>query len=86
VASPDARDGSLTIHQDVGVLAALLDAGQETEHRLPPGRHAWVQVARGTLEANGQRLEAGDGAAFSGEEAVRLKAGSDAELLLFDLA
>jgi redox-sensitive bicupin YhaK (pirin superfamily) len=86
VASPDGRDGSLTINQDVGVHATLLDAGQEVVHRLAPGRHAWIQVARGALEANGQRLEAGDGAAVSGEDAVRLKADSPAEALLFDLA
>jgi hypothetical protein len=86
VASPDGRDGSLSINQDVGVHATLLDAGQEAVHRLAPGRHAWIQVARGALEANGQRLEAGDGAAVSGEDAVRLKGGSAAEALVFDLS
>jgi hypothetical protein len=86
VASPDGRDGSLKIHQDVGVHATLLDPGQEAVYRLAPGRHAWIQVARGALEASGQRLEAGDGAAVSGEDGVRLKGDSTAEALLFDLA
>jgi redox-sensitive bicupin YhaK (pirin superfamily) len=85
VASPDGRDGSVTIHQDASLYVGNLD-GDDTA-RLEPakGRHAWVQVARGSLELNGERLEAGDGAALSGE-AVALGKAQDAEVLVFDLA
>jgi quercetin 2,3-dioxygenase len=86
VASPDGRDGSVTIHQDAAILAAQLTAGAKAEHALAAGRHAWLQVARGAVTANGQALRAGDGAAFSDERAVQLRADADAEVLLFDLA
>lgn len=86
IASRDGRDGSVTIHQDAAIHAAQLGAGAAVEHALAAGRHAWVQVARGTVTANGQALRAGDGAAVSGERAVQLRADSDAEVLLFDLA
>lgn len=86
VASPDGRDGSVTIHQDAAVYATLLDAGQEVAHALRPGRHAWVHVARGAVEVNGRRLDTSDGAALSGEEEIRLAGVEPAEVLLFDLA
>ncbi len=85
VASPDGADGSLTIHQDARLYATLLGPGQEVVHALAPGRHAWVQVARGALALADRRLGAGDGAAISGEPAVTLAAAEDAEALLFDL-
>jgi redox-sensitive bicupin YhaK (pirin superfamily) len=86
VASREGRDGSVTIHQDVGVYAALLAAGVAVGHPLRRDRHAWIQVARGRVTVNGQSLAAGDGAALSEEPSVRLAAESEAELLLFDLA
>ncbi|HEX6212054.1 MAG TPA: pirin family protein [Methylomirabilota bacterium] len=86
VASPDGAEGSVTIHQDTRVYATLLDAGQRVVHRLAPGRHAWVHVARGSLTLDGQRLAAGDGAAVSGESSVTLVGEQSAEALLFDLA
>jgi quercetin 2,3-dioxygenase len=85
VAAPDGADGAVTIHQDVRVYATRLGAGEEVEHKLAPGRHAWVQVMRGTLTVGGQRLAHGDGAAISGEAAVRLTGEQEAEALLFDL-
>jgi len=88
VASRDGRDGSVTIHQDASIYAAVLDTGKSVRHQLAPGRHAWVQVARGSVTLNGKTLSAGDGAAVSDESVVELKgAGSQpAELLVFDLA
>jgi hypothetical protein len=86
VASSDGRDGSLTVHQDVQVRCALLEAGQRVEHALAPGRKAWLHVARGAARLDGQDLEAGDGAAVDGQPAVAVQAGSGgAEVLLFDL-
>ncbi|MBX3024860.1 pirin family protein [bacterium] len=86
IASPDGRAGSVTIHQDAAILAAQLAPGASVEHPLAAGRHAWVQVARGTVTANGQSLQAGDGAAVGDERAVQLNAAADAEVLVFDLA
>ena len=86
VASRDGRDGSLTIHQDATVYRARLAAGDEVVHELASGRHAWVQVAGGDLEINGKPLAAGDGAAISGEKAVRIRAKAASDALLFDLA
>jgi hypothetical protein len=86
VASRDGRDGSLTIHQDAELHAAVLSPGAAVEHRLRASRHVWVQVARGDVRVNGTPLAAGDGAALSEERAVRLQADDGAEVLLFDLA
>lgn len=84
--SPDGDDGSLTIHQDARLYGALLATGEEVTHALAAGRGAWVQVARGVIELRGQRMEAGDGAAIEGEDALTLRGVEPAELLLFDLA
>lgn len=86
IASPDGRDGSVTIHTGALVYAGLFDAGQSAELPLDKGRHAWVHVARGKLSVNGQALEAGDGAALSNESAVKLQGVEAGEVLVFDLA
>ena len=86
IASPDGRDGSVTVQQDARLHAALLEPGQEAVYELRAERHAWVQVARGTIELNGQELEQGDGAAVSAEERLTFVAREPAEVLLFDLA
>jgi len=86
VASHDGREGSLKIHQDVSVYNALLKGGEAVEHRLEPGRHAWLQVVKGTVELNGTRLGVGDGAAVSEESTLTISAGDDSEVILFDLA
>ncbi|HEY0171016.1 MAG TPA: pirin family protein, partial [Pyrinomonadaceae bacterium] len=86
VASGDGREGSLKIHQDVSVYNAVLKAGEAVEHRLEPGRHAWLQVVKGPVELNGNGLGAGDGAAASEESALTIRAGGDSEVILFDLA
>jgi redox-sensitive bicupin YhaK (pirin superfamily) len=86
VASPDARDGSLKIHQDATIHLASLDAGTELARPIAPGRHAWLQVLRGSVELNGQALETSDGAAVSDETSLTLRADGPAEVMLFDLA
>jgi hypothetical protein len=87
LASPDGADGSTTLHQDVRVYATLLDEGQRAALPLGPGRHGWVQVARGQVSLNGEPLSAGDGAALSGEASLELTGrGAGAEALIFDLA
>ena len=86
VASPNGRDGSVTVHSDAVVYAGLFDAGESAKHLLEPGRHAWVQVARGQLRVNGETLSSGDGAALSDVTEIDLEGVDKAEILLFDLA
>lgn len=85
VASPDGRFGSLTVHADAVVYAGVLARGEEATLRLAPGRHGWVQVARGKVTLNGHALSAGDGAGVVDEEVIRIE-GGEGEVLLFDLA
>jgi hypothetical protein len=86
VGSRDGRDGSVTIHQDVTVYAGLFDGAEAATLPLAAGRHAWVHVARGAVEINGEKLHAGDGAAISEVSAIELRGGAQAEVLIFDLA
>lgn len=86
IASRDGRDGSVTIHHDASVYAAVLAPGERVALALADGRHAWVQVARGAVTLNGEMLGAGDGAALSREPALTLVAAEPAEALVFDLA
>ena len=86
VVSPDGRDGSVKIRQGNELYAAVLGPGETVKHALQPERHAYVQVARGSVTLNGSKLAAGDGAAISQEKALELTGVEDAEVLLFDLA
>lgn len=85
VISRNGRDGSLTIHQDVNIYAGLFDGDESDVLDLIPGRRAWVQVARGSVVINGERLKQGDGVAVDGETALRISDGDEAEILVFDL-
>src|SRR6201997_5380509 len=85
VVSPDGRDGSVKIRQDNELYATVLGPGQSVKHELKPERHAYVQVARGSVTLNGRALEVGDGAEISSEQALELTGVKDAEVLLFDL-
>jgi hypothetical protein len=86
VASPDGKDGSVTIHQDARLYVSLLAPGQQVTHELGKDRHAWLQVAKGAVELNGKALNQGDGAAVSEEEELTIKGTKEAEILFFDLA
>jgi redox-sensitive bicupin YhaK (pirin superfamily) len=86
VAARDGRDGAVTLHQDTDLYVATLGEGVETRHPLRAGRFAWVQIARGELSVNGERLAEGDGAALGDVDTVTLvgsAAGSEA--LLFEM-
>ncbi len=85
IASSDGREGSVLIHQDAAVFAALIDAGERVSHPLAVGRRAYVHVALGSVMVNGQALAAGDALKISGESAVVIDQGNAAEILLFDL-
>ena len=86
VGSSDGRDGSVVIHQDVELFAAILNAGEQVALPLSTGRNAWLQVVRGAVVMNGQELDVGDGAAVQGEPALTVTAKVDGtEILMFDL-
>jgi quercetin 2,3-dioxygenase len=86
VASPDGRDGSISIHSDAVVLAGMLGSGDKVELAVSKDRHAWVHVASGKVRVNGRDLKEGDGAALSDEVAVRIEGVDGGEVLVFDLA
>jgi quercetin 2,3-dioxygenase len=86
VASPDGRDGSVSVQADALLYAGLFDAGQAAELPLAAGRHAWVHVARGKVRVNGRELAQGDAVGLSEEPEVRVEGIDDAEVLVFDLA
>ena len=74
------------IHQDANLYIARLNEGEQAKHLLGAGRSAWMQVSRGTVDLNGTKLKAGDGAAVSKESELRVDATKPSEVLLFDLA
>ncbi len=86
VASPDGKEGSITIRQDASIFAALLKERESVRHEFAPGRHGWLQVVRGGVDLGPHRLQEGDGAAISGERSVEIAGRGDAEILFFDLA
>lgn len=86
LASKGGRDGSIQVHQDVDLWVTRVGAGERRELLLPPGRHAWVHVARGSVSVNGESLGAGDGASLTAEGKLALLGAGEAEVLVFDLA
>ncbi len=86
IGSPDGREISITIHQDVLLYRILIAAGASLTVPLDPGRYAWIQVIRGTCALNGGELREGDGVAVSDTWDLHFTSGTGAEILLFDLA
>ena len=86
IASREGREGSVTLHQDADVFATILGAGEKAAYSLRPGRHAWLQVARGSVALNNLLLKEGDGAAVSDETSFGITGKKESELILFDLA
>ena len=84
IASPDGRDGSVTIHQDAQMYAGLFDGAETAKHPLLEGRKGYVHVVRGRVTVNGNVLEAGDALKTEGGS-IELKQGDQAEVLVFDL-
>ena len=85
IASQDARDDSLLIHQDVNLWATYLKTNQLLDYQASQGRSAYLQLARGRLRVNGELLEQGDAIALEASIDLSLNAEMDAEVLLFDL-
>ncbi|QDT44144.1 Quercetin 2,3-dioxygenase [Gimesia alba] len=86
VASPQAEQGALLIHQDAQIFLSQIDKGETVSYELAEGRHAWLQVLRGTVVLNDMPLETSDGAAISDIREITILATDNAEIMLFDLA
>jgi redox-sensitive bicupin YhaK (pirin superfamily) len=86
IASNDGAEGSVKINQDAKLFVTQLASGEEVTQSLGAKRYAWIQVAKGEVELNDQKLRQGDGAAISKEKKLKIRATEDAEVLLFDLA
>lgn len=86
IASPDGAEGSVTLHADARLYAATLTDGASVSHAILAGRHAWIQIVRGSVSAGSTLLAEGDGLAISDEAGLTLTAQGEAELLVFDLA
>ncbi|OGA99906.1 MAG: quercetin 2,3-dioxygenase [Burkholderiales bacterium RIFCSPHIGHO2_12_FULL_69_20] len=86
VASPDGRDGAVTLHADASIRAGLFDGDESAELALDPARRTWVHVARGAININGHALVAGDALGLVDEALLMLRDGQGAEVLVFDLA
>jgi redox-sensitive bicupin YhaK (pirin superfamily) len=86
IAAGDGRDGAVTIHQDLSLYAGILEPDNTIDSHLQPHRYAWLQIARGDANFNGNQLQAGDGVEIYGEEKLAIATSTGAEILLFDLA
>lgn len=85
IGSHDGRDGSVTIHRDVDLFASHPTKGETVRHALAAGRGAWLQVVKGAVSLDGERLDAGDGASATTPQVLQIAGTDDAEILLFDL-
>jgi quercetin 2,3-dioxygenase len=86
IASNDGRDDSVRLNQDVSLFASILPEGEQVERAMDATRYGWIQVARGSVEVNGEQAAQGDGVVIVGESNLTIKANESAEVLLFDLA
>ncbi len=85
VGARDGRNGAVVIHRDVDLYASILEPGRDVAHSLGSDRKGWLQVARGSVLLNGERLQQGDGAALEGSESLLVEAIEESEFLLFDM-
>jgi quercetin 2,3-dioxygenase len=86
IAAHDGRDGAVKVHQDADLYVARVSASTELVHAPAPGRRSWLQVARGSVEVDGEVLAAGDAISWVGASKVAVRAREAAEILLFDMA
>jgi len=86
IASTDGRDGSVSLNQDLNLFASILDVGKQVNYQIGETRYGWLQVARGSVDVNGERANQGDGVVIVAEPELTIRADESAEILLFDLA
>ncbi|MBS0923394.1 pirin family protein [Providencia sp. JGM181] len=85
VLSPDARDGSLKVNQDMTLWRWALPANEQSTYDIAEKRVVWIQVVKGNIEVNGQKATTSDGLAIWQENQLTIKADEDSEILVFDL-
>jgi len=85
VASPDARRGSLHLHDDTWMYSGVLEPGRHVVHTLTSGRAAWLHIVQGEVALGDLVLGTGDGAGVTAERSVSLTARADSEILLLDV-
>jgi redox-sensitive bicupin YhaK (pirin superfamily) len=83
IASPDGAEGSVRLQQDARIYAGVFEGAERATHALAAGRRAYLHVARGEVQVNGQALQAGD--ALKTDAGIEISGGRAAEVLLFDL-
>jgi len=86
IASGNGSDGSVTVNQDVSLFVSILETGESVDYSIDQKRYGWLQVARGSVEVNGEQAQQGDGVVIVAESSLAIRALEPSELLLFDLA
>ncbi len=86
IASQDGAHDSVSLNQDIKIFSALVDGEESVSYTPDAGRVAWIHVARGAVELNGQKLDAGDGVSLNANKTLRFENGRKCEILLFDMA
>ncbi len=85
IAAKDGRDGAVTIHQNMDLYVSVLEDGDVVNYHLQSHRYAWLQIAQGIVNLNGEELRAGDGVQITGEEKLEISTNVGGEILLFDM-
>ncbi|WP_455814685.1 pirin family protein [Pseudomonas graminis] len=85
VLSPDAREGSLKVFQDMTLSRWALKKDEQGSVDVEDGRRIWIQVVKGDVTVNGEAATTSDAFAIWDEKSLAIVASSDAEILLFDL-
>jgi len=85
VVSHNGHEGSISLNQDISLYAAILHEDAPLSWQIRAGRCAYLHLAQGSLELNGQALQAGDAAEITNETEIVLSHAKQSELLLFDL-
>jgi len=85
IASSDGREGAVTIHQDIGLYASIIEPGAKVLHSMKATRYGWLQVAHGSVDLNHERVDHGDSAVIVGESDLEIAGQGRSEILLFDL-
>lgn len=86
IASPTARDGSVTIHADAEIHAGIFEDGDRAVHEVKGDRATWIHVASGSVKVNGEKLVEGDAAFTEEAGAITIEGAGRGEVLVFDLA
>lgn len=85
VLSPDAREGSLKVFQDMTLSRWALNKDEQSVYPIQAERRIWIQVVRGNVSINGNQAGISDAFAVWDETALSIHADEDSEILLFDL-